>query len=94
VLIDAGYLVEVSNDDPPVYLPLHDIDTTRLVDLLKDIRMAGESRFLSLQQLTPVQTIDQIMSDLKTSSETALGERTLKSLVLDTDGGLESAASS
>ena len=94
VLIDAGYLVEISNDDPPIYLPLHDIDTTRLVDLLKDIRMAGESRFLSLQQLTPVLSIDQLMSDLKASSETALGERTLKSLVLDVDDGLESAASS
>jgi membrane protein len=91
VLVDAGYLIEISNDDPPVYLPLHDIDTTRLVDLLKDIRMAGESRFLRLQNLTPVQAIDRVMSDLKASSETALGERTLKSLVLDVDGGLESA---
>jgi len=31
---------------------------------------------------------------MKASSETALGERTLKSLVLDTDGGPESAATS
>jgi membrane protein len=91
VLVDAGYLIEISDDDPPIYLPLHDIDTTRLVDLLKDIRGAGESRFLSLQQLTPVQPINQLMSDLQVSSETALGERTLKSLVLDVDDGLESA---
>jgi membrane protein len=91
VLVDAGYLIEISDDDPPIYLPLHDIDTTRLVDLLKDIRVAGESRFLSLQQLTPVQPINQLMSDLQVSSETALGERTLKSLVLDVDDGLESA---
>jgi len=91
VLVDAGYLIEISNDDPPVYLPLHDIDTTRLVDLLRDIRAAGESRFLSLKQLTPVQPVEQLMSGLQVSSETALGERTLKSLVLEVDGGLESA---
>ena len=91
VLVDAGYLIEISNDDPPVYLPLHDIDTTRLVDLLRDIRAAGESRFLSLKQLTPVPPVEQLMSGLQVSSETALGERTLKSLVLEVDGGLESA---
>ena len=91
VLVDAGYLIEISDDDPPIYLPLHDIDTTRLVDLLKDIRVAGESRFLSLKQLTPVQSVEQLMSGLQVSSETALGERTLKSLVLEVDGGLESA---
>jgi len=91
VLVDAGYLIEISDDDPPIYLPLHDIDTTRLVDLLNDIRVSGESRFLSLQQLTPVQPVEQLMSGLQVSSETALGERTLKSLVLEVDGGLESA---
>ncbi|MCK5480286.1 MAG: YihY/virulence factor BrkB family protein, partial [Gammaproteobacteria bacterium] len=93
VLVDAGYLLEITNDDPPVYLPLHDIDTIRLVDLLTDIRAAGESRFLSLQQLTPVQAIDQLMFGLKGSCETALGERTLKSLVQDVDDGLEPGAS-
>jgi len=91
VLVDAGYLIEISNDDPPVYLPLHDIDTTRLVDLLRDIRAAGESRFLSLKQLTPVPPVEQLMSGLQVSSETALGERTLKSLVLEVDCGLEFA---
>jgi len=91
VLVDAGYLIEISDDDPPIYLPLHDIDTIRLVDLLNDIRVSGESRFLSLQQLTPVQPVEQLMSGLQVSSETALGERTLKSLVLEVDGRLESA---
>jgi len=92
VLVDAGYLVEISNEDPPVYLPLHDIDTIRLVDLLTDIRAAGESRFLSLQQLTPVQAIVQLMSGLQGACGTDLGERTLKSLVLDVDDGLEPGA--
>ncbi len=92
-LVDAGYLFEIDNEEPPVYLPLHDIDTIRLVDLLRDIRAAGESRFLSLRQLTPVQAIDRLMAGVVESSGTALGERTLKSLVLDADTGLEQGAS-
>ncbi|MGB5438494.1 MAG: YihY/virulence factor BrkB family protein [Gammaproteobacteria bacterium] len=88
-LVDAGYLLEIDNNDPPVYLPLHDIDTIRLVDLLTDIRAAGESRFLSLRQLTPVRAIDALMAEVMDSSVAALGERTLKSLVLDADTGLE-----
>ena len=89
VLVEAGYLVEISTEDPPVYLPLHDIDTIHLVDLLADIRAAGESRFLSLQQLTPAQAIEQLMSGLQGSCGSALGDRTLKSLVLEVDTGLE-----
>ena len=88
-LVDSGYLIEIDNNDPPIYLPLHDIDTIRLVDLLADIRAAGESRFLSLRQLTPVQAIDALMAGVMDSSGVALGERTLKSLVLDEDAGLE-----
>jgi membrane protein len=93
VLVDAGYLIEITNEDPPAYLPLHDIDTIRLVDLLTDVRAAGESRFLSLQQLTPAQAIDQLMSGLQGSCGTELGERTLKSLVQNIDDGLEPGAS-
>ena len=92
VLEETGYLLEISNNDPPVYLPLHDIDRIRLVDLLRDIRASGESRFLSLQQLTPVASVDQLMTGLKNSSATALGERTLKSLVLEVIAGLEPGA--
>ena len=93
-LADAGYLLEIANDEPPVYLPLHDIDTIRLADLLADIRAAGESRFLSLSQLTPVQAIDSLMAGVKDSCVTALGDRTLKSLVLDADTGIERHTSS
>ena len=92
VLEEAGYLLEISNNDPPAYLPLHDIDRIRLADLLRDIRAAGESRFLSLQQLTQVESVDQLMNGLKHSSVSALGERTLKSLVLDVIAGLEPGA--
>ena len=90
VLVDAGYLAEIINDSTPVYLPVHDIGTIRLVDLLADIRAARETRFLSMQQLMPVPAIDQLTTVINASCQDALGERTLKSLVQDADVALES----
>ena len=90
VLVGAGYLAEIINDSTPVYLPVHDIGTIRLVDLLADIRAARETRFLSMQQLMPVPVIDQLTTEINASCQDALGERTLKSLVQDADVALES----
>ncbi|MGB5605388.1 MAG: YihY/virulence factor BrkB family protein [Gammaproteobacteria bacterium] len=83
-LVDAGYLAEISNEEPPVYLPVHDTGTIRLVDLLADVRAAGESRFLSLQHLVPLAVVDRLMSQLNDAAKTALGDKTLRDLVLDT----------
>ena len=89
VLVEAGYLAEIINENTPVYLPVHDIETTRLVDLLADIRAARETRFLSMQQLVPVRAVDQLMTEINASLQEALGERTLKNLVQETDSALE-----
>lgn len=88
-LVDAGYLIEIDNDGVPVYLPLRDIEKIRLVDVLTDVRSARESRVLSLQQLTPVKAIEQLMSDLNTAQQSALGELTLRSMVQAVDEELE-----
>ena len=89
VLVDSGYLAEIINDSAPVYLPIHDLETIRLVDLLADIRAARETRFLSMQQLVPVAAIDRLMAEINESCQNALGDRTLRSLVQDPDGALE-----
>ena len=91
-LVDAGYLVEVDNNSEPVYLPLHDIENIRVIDVLTDVRCARESRVLSLQQLTPVRAVAQLMSELSTAQQAALGERTLRSMVLAVDDTLEAAS--
>jgi membrane protein len=89
VLVDAGYLIEIDNEDMPVYLPLRDIENVRLVDVLTDIRSSHESRVLGLQQLTAVRAVDQLMSELNIAQQTALGERTLRSMVQAVDEELE-----
>jgi membrane protein len=89
VLVDAGYLVEIINADTPVYLPLHDIGTIRLIDVMTDIRSARENRIVCVDRLTPVRAVDEVMSKLHASRQSALGERTLRSLVEAVDEELE-----
>jgi membrane protein len=90
ILVDAGYLIEVINEDTPVYLPLHDIETIRLVDVMTDIRSARESRIVCTQILTPVKAVDQVMSELEASRQSTLGDRTFRSMVEAVDEELES----
>jgi membrane protein len=81
VLVEAGYLVEIINDDVPVYLPLHAIETMRLTDMIGAIRRASESRVLSRSQLVSIPAVDGVMDQIDTASKAALGERTVKDMV-------------
>ncbi len=86
VLVNANYLVEIDDGTGIAYLPMHDIGTVRLADVLSAVRKAGESRFLSVQQLTPVKAVDELMSETLAATGTVLGERTVKDLILTVDG--------
>jgi membrane protein len=81
LLVDAGYLVEIINDDTPVYLPLHAIETMRLADIIRAVRRASESRILSRSQLVSVAAVDTVMEEIEAAGGKVLGERTLKDLV-------------
>jgi membrane protein len=81
VLVDAGYLIEIVNDEPPVYLPLYAIDTMRLNDILRDIRRASESRILSLSQLVSMPAVDAVVGEIDAACNETLGVRTVKDLV-------------
>ena len=82
VLVDTGYLVEISGEDPPVYLPVHDIGTMNLADLLTDTRQSGENRFLNVEQLESSEAVTGVMSDIGKVYQDTLGARTLRDLVL------------
>ena len=90
-LVDAGYLIEIDNDGTPAYLPLHDIENIRLIDVITDVRCSRESRVLSLQRLTPVKAVEQLVLELNTARQSALGELTLRSMVQSVDEELEAA---
>jgi len=91
VLVDAGYLVEVQDEDSIVYLPQHDIETIQLADLLVAVRSAGESRFLSVGQMSTAGAVDRLMADLAQALEDGLKQRTLRDLVEPVYEDLENA---
>ncbi len=91
VLVDGGYLIEVVRDDALVYLPLHDVETIRLVDVITDVRTAQENQVVSLQHLTPLKAVDAVMAGMDSSRISALGEQTLRSLVESVDDELEAS---
>jgi membrane protein len=90
VLVDAGYLVEVQDEDSIAYLPQHDIETIRLADLLEAVRNAGESRFLCVGQMSTAGAVNRLMADISQALEDGLKQRTLRDLVKPDYEGLES----
>lgn len=88
VLTAAGYLRAGEDDDTTSYLPLHDTGSIRLVELLADVRNAGETRFLSVGQLRPVRVVDELLDETDAAVSTKLADRTLRELVLSSDEGV------
>ncbi|NNJ93235.1 MAG: YihY/virulence factor BrkB family protein, partial [Halobacteria archaeon] len=86
LLVRTNYLMEIDAESGTTYLPVYDIDTLRLADILSAVRRGGESRFLSVSQLKPVKAVDDLMAETCAATEGALGERTLKDLILSADG--------
>jgi membrane protein len=81
IMIDCGYLVETGNEDLPAYLPVHDISTMRIADILAGVRAAGEDRFLNAEQLPAIEAVDQLAAELNAAYRDVPGNRTLKDLV-------------
>jgi len=85
VLVNGKFLLENIEDSGTSYLPMHDVDSIRLVDILSAVRMAGESRFLGIDQLTPVAAVDGLMMEIHAANKSLLGNRTLKDLVMSAE---------
>ncbi len=91
VLVDTGYLAELHEEDATRYLPQHAIETTRLADLVAAVRNAGESRFLSIDQLTTSDPVAGLTGRIGRAIGSEVGDLTLGSLVEQTDPRLETA---
>ncbi|MGB5539929.1 MAG: YihY/virulence factor BrkB family protein [Gammaproteobacteria bacterium] len=89
VLVDAGYLVELQDEDSLVYLPQHDLGTIRLAELLDAVRIAGESRYLSSAQMSTEDAVNQLMAALGQALHDGLQQRTLRDVVGPINAGLE-----
>lgn len=81
ILVDGGFLIEISNDDPSIYLPVHDIETIYLQELLDIVRMAGESPFLNEGQIKTGEPVCRLMDQLGKGFSNVTRGQTLKDLV-------------
>jgi len=91
ILIEAGHLIEVDHEGTPAYLPLHDLDKIRLIDVMEDVRSSGESHLLGLQQFKPVEAVGRLATELNSARQAALGDQTLRNMVQAVDEVLEKA---
>jgi len=80
LMVAAGFLSETA-DDPPAYLPRHDVDTMELAELYEVVRSAGETRFLTIKSLPHQQQVEETMAAIQRAIRAELGEKTLKDLV-------------
>ena len=81
-LLEKGALIVETGDEPPCYLPARDIDTIKLSDILRVIRMAGEEIMPIEERFLNIPDVKDVLDDLDRSAEQVLGNRSLKDLVL------------
>jgi membrane protein len=81
VLQKNGLILETA-DDPPAYVPSRDIGTITLSELLKVVRMAEKETLIIERKVISVSDVDSVLEVLEKSTNDALGERTLKDMVL------------
>jgi membrane protein len=81
LLSGSGFLEQTAGD-PPAYLPRQDIETITLRDLLRAIRGADESRFLSEDRVQVPKPVGEVMDAVSNALDGALSGATLKDLVL------------
>lgn len=83
-LQENGFLIATASE-PPGYLPAHSTESIRLSDLMASIRRAGEGASLNLDRCDTVQAADGMVSRLERSAISALGERTLRDMIVENE---------
>jgi len=83
-----GFITETA-DDPPAYLPARDMEGIKLKDLLGSVREAEEDACLVERRFHSVSEVDRVIERVDDAIRTALGDETLKDLVLSSgrEGG-------
>ncbi|MGA7801417.1 MAG: YhjD/YihY/BrkB family envelope integrity protein, partial [Gammaproteobacteria bacterium] len=81
----TGYLM-ATGGDPPAYLPARDIETIGLLDLLRSVRRAQENRLLDNDRIPRLAPVEEVIQKLDGVVSEALGEQTVRSMVLSHRG--------
>lgn len=76
----AGYIAKTA-DNPPGYLPKHDLETISLAEIFGVVRSAGENRLVTLNRLPHDQAVEKIMGQIQAAYREQMGDMTLRDLV-------------
>ncbi len=80
-ILEMNGFVNRTADDPPAYFPGRDMETISLQDLLLAVRRGEESAVITAGSAVPP-PVDEMMTRVEGAIHDALGERTVKDMVL------------
>lgn len=80
-LVNAGMLIPVAGE-MLAYVPAQALETLNLKDLVRGIRRAGETTYLSSDSLPQIAAIDELYGDLEAAIDSVLQGRSLRDLSL------------
>jgi membrane protein len=76
-----GFIIE-TGDEPPGYIPARDIETIKLKELISSVRMDEEEVYSIEEGFLSMPEVDGIIRKIEDSTHNAIGEKTVKSLIL------------
>jgi len=85
VLLEKNSLLVETGDDPPAYLPAKDLETITLKKLIRAVRVGDEGTIAIEKKVFTVPEVEGILHILDSSISDALGDKTLKDMVLNTE---------
>ncbi len=76
-----GGLLQLSNDDPPAYLPARDLSEMSVADVLDTVRKSGEARFFNPESLPLTAPVEDLITRINESLEAVTAGVSIRSLV-------------
>jgi membrane protein len=81
-----GFIIE-TGDEPPRYIPARDIETIKLKELIYSVRMNEEEVYSLEERFHSMPKVDEVIRRIDDSTKKAVGEETVKSLILLSNEG-------
>ncbi len=81
-LLKLNSLILETGDETPAYVPARDMETIKLKDILNTVRVTETGTLPFERTGVSVQGVDDVIKSLDNAYDTALGETTLKDIVL------------
>jgi len=85
ILLERNDLLLETGDDPPGYIPARDIEHITLKEILNSVRVDLDASVPKGHGMMQVAGVDMIMRELDDAYDNALGEKTIKDVIVSED---------